>query len=316
MPWDGPVSMEWPDNRALLLVHGIGDAGPGYYDEIIATLKHVPGVDWDRYAIYPYLYDFLNDWFAEKIQLADRVDNLRKMLGLEIGDGEFGQAIAESVGDIIGPVLSLAVRSATRAAYLAQLKQMVLDGMSPGRPAMALRMSIVCHSLGCFHTYEALHAAVREPGLRPATDGVVFANVVFMASPVQLIRTVAGRLGPLVPDANDLATLAGDGLTQPSEMAGGKNVFSVENWISVTGDLDPVGGHFLRQRQDWAYMDVPGQRSCIAEQDLGIEVSKESLAEVIKTALAGDALPAGARDPHSWVGYVESNSELLRGGFA
>ena len=30
--------------------------------------------------------------------------------------------------------------------------------------------------------------------------------------------------------------------------------------VAVTGDLDPIGGHFLRHKADWAYMSIQRTR--------------------------------------------------------
>jgi hypothetical protein len=176
-----------------------------------------------------------------------------------------------------------------------------------------MQLNIICHSLGCYHTYEALHAAARFPThcLQPATHGVIFANVCYMASPVQLIRTVAGKMGSLVPKQWS-ATRDDAGLRVPSQKSFGSEVRSVRNWVSITGKLDPVGGYFSRTKADWAYMDVPGQRSLIDEQDWLNLGADDDLAGALQSALherrAPDIRP---NNPHSWTGYVDRHRQEL-----
>ena len=86
-----------------------------------------------------------------------------------------------------------------------------------------------------------------------------------VASPVQLIRTVAGAIGALIPDRTTLATVARP-LAIPAETRRGRTVACTRDFISITGTHDPVGGHLLGRKLDWAYMDVPGQHSVIVSQ--------------------------------------------------
>ena len=315
MSWT-PVSREWPGRRAILLVHGIGDASDGYYKEVTDALDAIDGLNLDEFAVYPFLYDFINDWMMEKAQYENLVRGLKDKLGVEFGGQEFDKAMAESAGDVVAPVLSLDVRAAVRTAYLAQLKQLVLDGTKNGAPAVSLKVSIICHSFGCLHTYEALHAAVGQAGLRPATDGVKFANVVFMASPVRLVRSVAEKLGVAVPRPGDMATLAGAGLAQPVERIVDGDVKSVKNWVSITGNLDVVGGHLLGRKLDWAYMDVDGQDSCVDDQVGDLDLSAESVLTSIGGAFLGGTgagAGIGLEDPHSWPGYIGRHADDLKG---
>jgi hypothetical protein len=315
MAWK-PVSTVWPSNRAMLLVHGIGDPQATYYDPVVAALKAVPDVDWDSFAIYPFRYETINEWFNEKTQLGSHLDTLKNRLGVEIGKGDLGARIADSVGDVIWPVLSSSAREAARAAYIAQLDRLVEDGKDRVGPVRKLRISVICHSLGCFHTYEALHSAATVPsyGLQPYSSRVKFKNVIFMASPVQLIRTVASLLGPLVPDRTRLATLWESGLGQPGETNWrGKWIKSVENWVSITGDLDPVGGFFAREKADWAYMDVEDQVSRVDKQQLLATQSVGRLVATLAESAAEGAPPRLLNEsPHSWTGYIERHTEDLK----
>jgi hypothetical protein len=249
-----------------------------------------------------------------KAQYKDLVKKLRKLGGLEFGDDAFDDEMAKRMGDFVAPLLSLDVRTAVLTAYLGQLKQLVRDGIDGGAPAVSLDISIICHSFGCLHTYEALHAAVREDGLKPSTNGVSFANVVFMASPVQLVRSVAGRLGPLVPSPGDLATLSGSDLTQPYEMTSDGKQMSVRNWVSITGNLDFVGGCVLGKKLKWAHMALEGVDTRIDDQLGDLDLSKDSVVDAVVEAFAGGPSAGGGLalpDPHSWPDYIERHAPDL-----
>lgn len=241
-----PQSQEWRSDRALLLVHGVGNAAPGDYRILHERIREILGDSAKDFAIYQLYYDSINDWFTEKTELRERIDSMLGIVSEGVPRGTIGDLLSEFIGDVLWPVLSQAARTAVREAYLAQLKQIVLDGIASGHRPKRQKLSIVCHSLGCFHTYEALHAAASDPshGLQPATHGVRFKNVVYMASPVQLIRSVASRISGLVP-SHRMATLDPEGLRLPGEDALGMRIESVDNWISITGSLDPIGGFFL-----------------------------------------------------------------------
>jgi hypothetical protein len=306
-------SQAWPSNRALLLVHGVGNAAPGDYRDLLQSVNAALGPRASEFAVYMLCYDVINDWFAEKTQLASQLESVLGFLKSKLDPSSLATTMVEVVGDVLWPVLSASARSAVRELYLAQLKQIVLDGLATVPSSRDMQLDIVCHSLGCYHTYEALHAAARFPThrLQPATHGVIFANVCFMASPVQLIRTVANGLGSLVPKQWS-ATLDDGGLRIPSQASFGQAVRSVRNWVSITGKLDPVGGYFSRTRADWAYMQVEGQRSIVDEQDwlnLGADGDLES---VLRAALRDRQAPQiQANNPHSWTAYVDRHQQEL-----
>lgn len=308
-------SHEWPARRAVLLVHGIGNAKPGDYTALVADVNAMLGAEAANTAIYQLWYDQVNDWFAAKTDLAHLITVAVKALAARIDDAEIGDVIAESAGDVLWPVLSANARAAAREAFLAQVKQMVQDGVSSGVPARRQNLSIICHSLGCFHTYEALHHAAlfASHALQPATHEVIFDNVVFMASPVQLIRTVADAMGNLVPNKRWLYTVKDDKLSIPSETTlAGAVVPSVRRWVSITGDLDPVGGHFFKKKAPWAYMDVAGQESRIDDQAALNITSKAQLAQVLKASLRERQPPViAANNPHSWENYVRLHATEL-----
>jgi len=308
-------SHQWPARRAVLLVHGIGNAKPGDYTALVADVNTMLGAEAANTVIYQLWYDQVNDWFAAKTDLAHLITVAVKALATRIDDSEIGEAIAESAGDVLWPVLSANARAAAREAFLAQVKQMVQDGVASGVAARRQKLSIICHSLGCFHTYEALHHAAlfASHTLQPATHEVVFDNVIFMASPVQLIRTVAGEMGNLVPNKRWLYTVKDDKLSIPSETTlSGTVVPSVRRWVSITGDLDPVGGHFFKKKAPWAYMDVAGQESRVDDQAALNITSKAQLALVLKASLRDRQPPViAASNPHSWENYVRGHASEL-----
>jgi hypothetical protein len=183
-------------------------------------------------------------------------------------------------------------------------------------PVRRQQLTIIAHSLGCFHTYEVLHHAARYAShiLQPSTHEVRFANVIYMASPVQLIRSVAEQLGSLVPNRRWLETVQGDALHIPFETRDdGKRVESVRNWVSITGNLDPVGGHFFRKRADWAYMQCEGQHSFVDQQFPTDVTSKADLiARLRASKLTGDAPTISPQDPHAWGSYIARHTTDLR----
>lgn len=317
MPWEPHAIPHWGSDRAVLLVHGIGNAAPGDYVELVAAVKAALGPAADTTAIYQLWYDQVNDWFAAKHQLGDLFTNALAAVSDRIADPELGPTLADVLGDILWPVLVADARAAVREAYLLQLKQMVQDGVNSGYPARRQRLSIICHSLGCFHTYEALHhAALYESHqLQPATHAVTFENVIHMAPPVQLIRSVTDALGPLVPNKRWLYCTRGDALTIPSQekMMGG-HVRSVKRWVSITGALDPVGGHFFRHRADWAYMQVEGQEPPIVDAQHALNITtKSQLASTLRASLRDREPPhITPANPHCWESYVHNHADQLR----
>lgn len=308
-------SQEWPSDRAVLLVHGVGNATPGSYDPLIAELKAILGSEAANIAIYFLYYDQINNWFATKTQAAALVSSFLGALKAKTVGEKVGDVAADFAGDVVWPILVTAARFAVRAAYLAQLQQIVQDGKKTNGLAGNLRLSIICHSLGCFHTYEVLHeiATDSSQGLSPV-DGVIMENVVYMAPPVQLIRTVARDLGALVPNAGSLHCLSGAPLCIPSTQVGTDRIASVKNWVSITGNLDPVGGYFFRHRADWAYMTVPDQKSYVDEQQLLKNIKTEAeLETVLKNSLQEQSPPKiEPQNPHDWSTYVANHASDLK----
>ncbi len=313
-----PQSVDWPADRAVLLVHGIGNASAGAVAFPSGELGEALGADAAKVAVYTLSYDFINDWVVRKQQVAAGIAAAGKVVSREFDNPELADTLAEYVGDILWPVLHQDTRLAIRDAYMAQLQQIVLDcgeaALARGHDPLDYRVSIVAHSLGCYHTYEALHAAVREPEyrLQPGTDLTQLESVTLMASPVQLIRTVAGAIRAFVPAPEQLATLDPAGLSLPAQPVGRKNVPATRRFLSVTGNQDPVGGHLLGKKNGWAFMDIAGQETTIVPQSL---VGGNS-AQALKAALqsgggAGAAVGATVQDPHSWSAYMTREAALL-----
>jgi len=316
MPFQ-PQSQSWPGTRAVLLVHGIGDASTGQNGAFPAqALERALGDDAKNVAIYRVNYDFINDWLTKKVQFDAGITALKKAVKEDVADAELDAVIAEYAGDVLWPVLSIDLRLAVRDAIIAQLNQMQIDrgesALERGDDPLSYQISIVAHSLGCFHTYEVLHAIAAESSyeLRPASDLFTFDSIVFMASPVQLIRTVAGKISALVPDKETLATLAKP-LAIPSETRRGRTVRCTNDFFSVTGTHDPVGGHLLGKKLNWAYMDMPGQHSVIVSQQVLDIDTKQGTALALASAFSNGG--PKVNDPHSWSAYIKTEAKLLRG---
>ena len=324
-----PQTQRWPADRAVLFVHGIGNAAVGDYGPLVQQVQAILGADASRFAFYFLYYDHLNDWFAAKLQAGALFEKLvgavRTQLHADNGAGApsvgLGNSIAEFAGDVLWPVLLADARTAVRTAYLNQLRRIVRDGEDAGFPPRRQHISIIAHSMGCFHTYEALAEAAADPGqgLAPATWGVRFENVIYMASPVQLIRTVARDIKGVVQRAETLHCVAGASLGFPAEPnASGALIRSAKRTVSITGNLDPVGGHLMRSKLRWAYMDFPGETSFepyIDQQQLATTGAGEdvSLAGILQTALREREAPQiSPLNPHDWGTYITKHADQLR----
>jgi hypothetical protein len=320
-----PQPLTWNGERAVLLVHGVGNAKQGDYDDLVRQLEAILGDEAASTAIYTFYYDQVNDWFSTKLQaqiLFERLLNwLRvKLAGTAIAGSTDPAALSETIanfaGDVIWPVLIADARHAVRLALISQLERMVLDGKAAGVPARRQHLTIVAHSMGCFHVYEALHTIAQDSthGLSPATWGVRFANVIFMASPVQLIRSVASDLGGIVPQRDTLHTVASP-LAMPSEMSGANTITSSRNTVAIAGNLDPVSGFFFRSNPSWAYMNLPGQVSIVDPQRVvSVNGSEDvSLAALLSSSLRERAAPkVEPQNPHSWSEYMRRHEAEMR----
>jgi hypothetical protein len=321
------VFQRWPSDRAILFVHGVGNAKPGAYDPLVEQVKQILGDDARKFAIYFFYYDQINEWFAQKEQarlaftkLVQSVGDLVHAFPDAAKSANLGNVVADFAGDVIWPVLLGDARRAVRTALLRQLQQIRRDGMATGVLPRRQHVSIIAHSMGCFHVYEALsHAAVTAAEqLAPASSDSVFDNVIFMASPVQLIRTVGASLGPFVPQLDSIYSI-GKPLAVPSEPGGDdKPVFCSPNVVSITGNLDPVGGYFFRHQ--YAYTALEGQQHALVDEQqvASVDGSEEiSLTSLFNSALQHGGPPNISPDnPHDWSAYVARHKDELRGWLA
>jgi hypothetical protein len=125
-----------------------------------------------------------------------------------------------------------------------------------------------------------------------------------------------GREGAFPSDSlvkllGDEAATVAKPLAIPSETRKGKTVMCTKDFISITGTHDPVGGHILGRRLDWAFMDIPGQHSIIASQHLLDIDTREGTAKALAHAFAAGG--PSLKDPHSWTAYIETQAKVVRG---
>ncbi len=312
-----PQSLEWPGTRAVLLVHGIGNASVGQLGSFpIDALKTALGADAPNVAIYTVNYDFINDWVKQKVNFAAKIADLRQKVTGELGGSPADDAIADQIGDVLWPVLVPDLRFAVRDALIAQIAQIEDDrletAMLQGKNHHHFQISIIAHSLGCFHTYEVLTAIANTPdlNLQPGTDLFTFDSVTLMASPVKLIRTVACAIKNIVPDPETIATVSKP-LAIPSEKLNGDLIPITKDFISITGSHDPVGGHLLGNKLSWAYMDITGQHSTVVSQHaLNIDSADKTALGLAHAVAAGGVQ---VQDPHSWSAYIDAQAKQMRG---
>ena len=312
-----PQTKTWPSDRALMLVHGVGNYGPGDYDRLKQAIQAALGDDaWNAHAVYEMFWDPISDWFAEKLQAKDLVTHLLAELKQFFDASHAGAWAAEGVGDVIWPVMLRDAREALRDACIRQIQQMVKDGRAAGIKRPDMKLSVMCHSLGCFHVYEALSAAARDEDLQlnTSTTGIQFTSVVMVASPVQLIRAVASALGKFVPNPGGLYCLKSPSLVPPGySRRDGQYVNYARRILSLTGNLDPVGGYLWRSQLGWAYMKIPGIDYLVEEQNIVGLDSETDLATLIENALTSNqSWAVQAKNPHDWVQYVQNNANRLR----
>ena len=317
-----PQTLKWPSDRAVLFVHGIGSSKQGDYDPLVDQLKALLGTDARKFAVYFLYYDQVNDWFAAKLQAGAVINKLVQFISSKQDGSTLGDAAADFAGDVIWPVLVADSRLAVRAAVMQQLQQIVLDGKAAGVQPRDQHVSIIAHSLGCFHAYEAMTYASSNPaeGLGPASAGVILDNLIFMASPVQLIRSAGKSLGGAVPQRNTLFSVSGKALEIPWEKGDDDEpVRCARRVVAITGNLDPVGGYYFRAKQDWGYMDLPDQISLIdQEQAVKVGQSEElTLTAILRDALQNQGPPKiTPENPHDWSAYLARHAGDLRGWLA
>ena len=313
-----PQTQKWPSNRAVLFVHGVGSSKQGDYDPLVDQLKTILDADAKKLAMYFLYYDQVNDWFAAKLQAGAVFTKLVETISAKHDSTSLGNAAADFAGDVIWPVLIPDSRLAVRAAVMQQLQQVVLDGIAAKVQPRDQHISIIAHSLGCFHIYEAMTYASANPaeGLGPASAGVVLDNLIFMASPVQLIRSTAQALGGAVPQRSTIFSVAKPALEIPWEKGDDDQpVRCAKRTVSITGNLDPVGGFLMRAKQPWGYMDLPGQEAFIDQEKVAkVNGSEEiSLTSLLIDALATQGPPRiTPENPHDWSAYVARHAAELR----
>ena len=321
-----PISHEWLSNRAILFVHGVGNAKDGDYNPLVAQLDTILGDDGKNVVKYFFYYDQINEWFSKKEQAKAAFTKAAQFLAQLFTNApkvdaaaKLGDAAADFGGDVIWPVLLAEGRLAVRAALLRQLEQIAADGITANYQYPEQRVSIIAHSMGCFHVYEALSYAAETPaeGLGPATFGGKYANIILMASPVQLIRTVGKGLGAAVPQLESIYCVNKD-LAIPSEPgAHGEPIPFTSHFVSITGNLDPIGGYFFRHQ--YAYMDMDGQDSFVDQQQVARVGESEavSLASLLRSALENTGAPTIApNNPHDWSAYVTRHAADLKAWLA
>jgi hypothetical protein len=318
-----PQSIPWSSDRAILLVHGVGNARPGDYADLVRQLDDLLGPEAKDFAIYMFYYDQFNDWFVAKQQVAFQLGRLLQETRGLLANTDLGakdpvslaNAIAEIVGDVIWPILLADARNAIRMALIAQITQMVSDGHANGVEPRDQQLTIIAHSMGCFHVYETLQTICADFGLTigPVSGGVRFKNVIFMASPVQLIRTIGSRLGALVPQRESIRSIT-QPLSIPSQASATTSKSVAKRTIAIAGNLDPVAGFFFRVKPAWSYMNLPGQEPVVDAQALAqVDGSDEiSLTQVLRTALVEHSAPViQPNNPHSWSAYVSRHAKDL-----
>ncbi len=313
-----PQTQKWPDRHAVLFVHGVGNARPGDYAPLVQQLETILGADAAKFAIYFLYYDQINDWFSQKTQANLVFTQLVQAIGKRFDASALGNVIADFGGDVLFPVLLADARLAVRSAVLQQLQQIVLDGKAAGVQPRNQHLTIIAHSLGCFHVYEALTYASATPseGLGPASSGTILDNLIFMASPVQLIRTVGRDMGPAVPQPESIYSVSAASLQIPAEPGGeDEPVRCARRTVAITGNLDPVGGYFVREQLAWAYMNLPDQTSIIDKEEVASVNGSEtlSLTSILQDALQSGGPPRITPDnPHDWSAYVARHAIDLR----
>lgn len=320
-----PITQKWESPTAILLVHGIGN---GTSDDLIPIengLRQAISDNAGSFPCYRFSYEFINDWITEKTQVKKIIGKLKKSIAEKIGDADTTAVLTDYLSDIVWPLISVDIRRAIRKALITQLQQMVKDGIDSGFAKDTQKISIVAHSLGCFHTYEVLHYCATHPEeqLQPATHGVRLENVILMASPVRLIRTAASSIQAIIPEADDLSILSLPELAFPHERTFYGSISPmVKNWYTITGDLDPVGGHLMRRKLDWAYTDIPPNDGLpkateVIERQSWCSINTiDDLMELMKEAVTGDEFPAiSINNPHSWEQYIAHHKQELEQWF-
>ena len=311
-------SQRWPQNKALLFIHGVGNVSPGGYAEVAEQIQNRLGDRTNEYALYFLYYNQLADGDAAQNESALTYARVVNGISNKLPHSKLSTVVADFVGDVLRPTLGASARVSARTAVLNQLRQLRDDGVASGVPAAQQHISVIAHSVGCFHLYEALsHAATdKNERLGPLSAQFVLEHLVMMASPLQLMRTIGKALGPALVNGNSIYAVSQPTLGIPAEVGANNALVScAKHVVSITGELDPIGGYFFRDAMTDAYMTLPGQTWFVDEQHVTATRASEdlSLADIFQNALRDGSVPYIATDnPHNWAAYMQRHSDDIK----
>ncbi|MEP6763073.1 MAG: hypothetical protein ABJB66_02120 [Gemmatimonadaceae bacterium] len=317
-PFPIPQSQRWPQTKALLFIHGVGNVAAGSYAEVAEQIQNALGEHTNDFALYFLYYDQIADWGAARTATALNHARVVNGISSKLPHSKLGNVVADFVGDVLRPTLSADARLNARTAVLHQLRQIRDDGVASGVPVTQQRISVIAHSVGCFHLYEALSHASLDPRekLGPSSAQFVLEQLIMMASPVQLVRTIGKALGPSLANSSSIYAVSQPTLRIPAELgANNALVNCAKHVVSITGELDPIGGYFFRDTMTDAYMNLPDQSWFVDEQRVaGIRASEDlSLADIFQNALRDGGFPhISAENPHNWATYLQRHSADIR----
>lgn len=168
-----PVDPSKP--RKVLVVHGVqtGTDADLHQDQLIDELiKSRLGNHPLAYECALFCYEDLNDRVVAKYRL---------LLDLLLAN-PIGQAVANSVLDLVGDVVISLTKNSTANRIRAGLKKAILATFAAGNPCY-----IVAHSLGTIYTFDVLNALI--------ADGTHFDRTSRKTWPVQGLLTIGSPIG-------------------------------------------------------------------------------------------------------------------------
>jgi hypothetical protein len=122
-------------------------------------------------------------------------------------------------------------------------------------------------------------------------------------------------MGKLVPQQESMRSVS-QPLALPTQSSVTLTLPIARNTVSISGDLDPVSGYFLRKNPDWSWLNIPGMDNHVDKQQLaqvnGLE--ETSLTQILVSALTQDTSPIiQPNNPHDWGAYVDRHkADLLK----
>jgi hypothetical protein len=119
--WRNNTPRDSQEDRALLFIHGIGNARPGDYDPLVAQVRQILNEQSPQTAIYFFYYDQFNQWFADKTQAAQGCTKLVQVISSRLNQTTLGTTIADFVSDVIWPILIADARSAIASARIGHI---------------------------------------------------------------------------------------------------------------------------------------------------------------------------------------------------